>query len=439
MSSQPDFIAVESRHSNLSRTLLDRIKSEPFISFALLLSLSVFANLIHTIIFFDGSRSHTKFVAYLGFVALTLIVCMVLLKERKERAALLLIQVLAICAITAEVFWLGFGIRAPSLPWFVFASLLAGLNREFRFAIVTTAYGTSMVLLLLLAPSYLPAIVALTQAPVPLSHAIVGWGAFFPLVLTVAMTNARQNHEEVEAVQSKIKGRDFAISAVSHDLRTPLAGMVTAIKLLKHPKATEEAKARYLRILEDTTESLSMLLNDFLDMSKLNAGAFTLSASEFHLGKVLTQACELFATVAEQKGLSLNWNMRNARNVELYGDATRLNQMLSNLISNAMKFTQHGSISVEMEELAFNSDTVTWKCTVSDTGNGIPLESQAHLFEAFFQANNQANVKAAGTGLGLSLVKQLAQQMGGDVGFSSTPGAGSKFWFTFTMGMSKKP
>ena len=350
----------------------------------------------------------------------------------------MLVQVLAIFAITAEVFWLGFGIRSPSLPWFVFASLLAGLNREFRFAIITTAYVTAMVIFLLLIPSHFSTIAAMTQEPVPLSHAIVGWGAFFPLVLIVAMTNARKKQEEVEAEQSKVRGRDFAISAVSHDLRTPLAGMATAIKLLKHPKASEEAKAKYLRILEDTTQSLSMLLNDFLDMSKLNAGAFTLSASEFHLGKVLTQACELFTPVAEQKGLSLDWNMRNARNVELYGDAARLHQMLSNLISNALKFTQHGSISVEMEELAFDLDTATWKCIVSDTGYGIPLESQARLFEAFFQANNQAEVKASGTGLGLSLVKRLAQQMGGDVGFSSTPGAGSKFWFTFTMRLGGK-
>jgi PAS domain S-box-containing protein len=218
------------------------------------------------------------------------------------------------------------------------------------------------------------------------------------------------------------------LATMSHEIRTPMNGILGMAQLLLSSTLPDAERIDYARTILNSGQTLLALLNDILDMAKVDAGKLALEATVFDPAQWLGELKALFSVSAQDKGLDIEFRWQGkARHYR--GDPHRLQQMASNLISNAIKFTQQGSVLIEASELGAPDGKILLKFTVTDTGIGIPPDRLPHLFQAFSQADSSMTRKYGGTGLGLSIVRSLAQLMGGTVGVESQPGQGSCFWF----------
>lgn len=219
------------------------------------------------------------------------------------------------------------------------------------------------------------------------------------------------------------------LATMSHEIRTPLNGVLGMAQLLLMPDIGDDERKEYARTILNSGQTLLTLLNDILDLSKIEAGRLELKQAAFDPQALIHEIVALFATSAQAKQLTIEsrWHGPAGRRYE--SDAVRLRQMLSNLLSNAIKFTEHGAIYISANEISAAGDEARLEFCVTDSGIGIRPEQQALLFKPFSQVDNSQTRAQAGTGLGLSIVRQLALLMGGDVGVESMPGQGARFWF----------
>jgi len=227
---------------------------------------------------------------------------------------------------------------------------------------------------------------------------------------------------------------------MSHEIRTPMNGILGMAQLLLQPDLTIAEQQEYARTILSSGQTLLSLLNDILDLSKVEAGKLELHQGAFSPVQVLADTVALFTASASQKGLNLAVDRESTAVAGLFlGDATRLRQMLSNLISNAIKFTEQGQVSLRCQRQGGDTQQVLLRFEVSDTGIGIEAEALERLFKAFEQADNSTTRNYGGTGLGLAITRRLVQQMGGQTGVESSPGVGSTFWFTARFSLSSAP
>jgi signal transduction histidine kinase/CheY-like chemotaxis protein len=226
----------------------------------------------------------------------------------------------------------------------------------------------------------------------------------------------------------KIKTRFFA--NMSHEIRTPMNAILGLTYLLKRNNPTPEQGERLDKIAVASRHLLS-IINDILDFSKIESGTFTLEKMSFPVSAVLDHTRSLLEDAAKAKGLSIYVDYDNAPHW-LIGDQTRLRQALLNYASNALKFTDQGSITIRCKllESDSNGSDVVVRFEVQDTGIGIPADKISELFKAFKQVDASTTRKYGGTGLGLAITQRLAEMMNGHVGVESQPGKGSLFWFT---------
>jgi len=176
-------------------------------------------------------------------------------------------------------------------------------------------------------------------------------------------------------------------------------------------------------------QTLLLLLNDILDLSKIESGKFKLESTPFEPAAVMHETCNLFAGAAQAKGLQIESDWGGPPGQRYVGDRHRLGQMLANLVGNAIKFTATGSVRIKAEQMPCEEQSAVLEFTVEDSGMGIAPDKIDLLFSPFSQADSSTTREFGGTGLGLSIVRQLARAMGGDVGVKSKPGLGSTFWF----------
>lgn len=219
------------------------------------------------------------------------------------------------------------------------------------------------------------------------------------------------------------------IAAISHEIRTPLNAIIGMSYALGQSKL-DNGQLEQLGSIESASRSLMVLINDILDLAKLEAGKIITESSPFSLRQLLGDIDELFAPQARAKGLEFSMRLlQESFPAILEGDARRIRVMLTDLIGNAIKFTQTGGIAVDLEIIQRNDALITLRFNVSDTGIGIAPEAMSTLFQPFSQVLNPTNRPHEGSGLGLSLVKQVAEHLGGQAGARSKPGEGSTFWF----------
>ena len=219
------------------------------------------------------------------------------------------------------------------------------------------------------------------------------------------------------------------LATMSHEIRTPMNGILGMAQLLVMPNLQDTVRNDYAHTILSSGQTLLVLLNDILDLSKIEAGKLKLESTAFSPDLLLQETRNLFSGAALAKGLQLDCQWHGPTEQRYLADLHRLRQMLSNMVGNALKFTHQGQVHIEATELEHSDEASVLEFSVSDTGIGIPADKLSLLFKPFSQTDSSTTREFGGSGLGLSIVANLAKAMGGDVGVSSEPGSGSRFWF----------
>jgi signal transduction histidine kinase len=237
-----------------------------------------------------------------------------------------------------------------------------------------------------------------------------------------------------EAAEAASRAKSQFLATMSHEIRTPMNGILGMAQLLLMHGLEEEERRDYAKVILSSGSALLTLLNDILDLSKIEAGRIEIEHLPFSPGLVMSEMNALFAEQAAAKHLLMETHWSGDAECQFLGDAMRLRQMLSNFVGNAIKFTSTGGIRVEGRVLQIVQDKAVLEFSVRDTGIGIAPEKLATLFKPFSQVDPSITREFGGTGLGLSIVRNLAVLMGGEVGVESQVGQGSRFWFRIQVG-----
>ena len=272
----------------------------------------------------------------------------------------------------------------------------------------------------------------------PINALLLGHHVRYVLRASQAMQELRESQVQLmEARDAALEGarlKSEFLATMSHELRTPLNGIIGMDQLLLDTDLTSEQKD-YAETMQQLAHSLLEIVNDILDVSTLDAGRVVLEREEFIVREIIDDVVSSFQDRTERKGLTLSREYDSQVPEQVCGDSVRFSRIVAAMLSNAVKFTEQGAIRIHVTSDATASqggagrDVALLRCTVIDSGIGITAAAADKIFQPFVQGDGADNRKYGGTGLGLALAKQLVELMGGQIGFDSELGKGSRFWF----------
>jgi len=246
----------------------------------------------------------------------------------------------------------------------------------------------------------------------------------------------RRSRGELESAKIAAEAANLAktefLATISHELRTPMNGILGLTGLLLETPLEEEQR-EFASTVHTSAESLLKIINDVLDFATLDAGKMVLQSQPFDLRESMQEVIALFRAQASAKSLSLSMRYAPGAHTRLTGDAVRIRQVMTNLVGNAIKFTERGGVELKVDCHEMTPRGALMHLEVRDTGIGIPAEKQELIFDKFTQADGSMTRRYGGTGMGLAIVKQIVDLMQGTVGVVSRPGVGSTFWIRLTL------
>ena len=253
----------------------------------------------------------------------------------------------------------------------------------------------------------------------------------FALSLALARKQADLEAARV-AAESADRAKSMFLATMSHEIRSPMTVIVGMAELLGDTRL-DRAQQEYVAGVRGASQALLRIIDDILDFSKAEAGRLTLENAELELRSLVGDVLDLLAAKAQTKGLEIVGEVSPQVPARFFGDAGRIRQVLSNLVENAIKYTQEGEVLVRVERESDENDPVWVRFTVQDTGSGIPSEHHRSVFDVFTQVDGSSTRRTGGTGLGLAIAKKIVLLLGGRIGLDSEPGRGSTFWFSLPL------
>ncbi len=259
--------------------------------------------------------------------------------------------------------------------------------------------------------------------------------------LDALVKHVEQNNKELEIQKERAeeatKAKAMFLANMSHEIRTPLNGIIGISKLLEETKLTKKQR-ELTEIIINSGENLSNIINDILDFSKIESGQVNLENIEFSLSKVIMSTVKLLKFYSDKKGLELDYELDKNIPEKLNGDPYRLTQVITNLLNNAIKFTENGTVKITVKTLKKEKNRIELFFSITDTGIGITQDGKEKLFKDFSQTDSSTTRKYGGTGLGLAISSNLITLMSGEIGVNSEIDKGSEFWFKLAYDYSAK-
>ncbi len=332
---------------------------------------------------------------------------------------------------------LTYGFNMGSTTYFVTGCLFAAAFFSIRASIVALILSSVVIMLFWAGHVYgvLPDVVD----PNTYKYNFTSWLGIAATVVLCACGAMFALYTVTQALEAERARADAAANArgeflarMSHELRTPMTTVIGMAELMQSTALSPDQSTMNARLLK-AAHNLLELVNDVLDFSKADAGRLVVENASFSISEVVNEVIDLFATTATQRDISLTTHFPTQYVDGVFGDSFKLGQVLSNLIGNAVKFTEHGSVSVDVTQHSGPDNIARTTFTVTDSGIGISAEELTRLFQPFVQADSSTTRKYGGSGLGLVISKNLVQAMGGELTVQSTPGQGSTFSFTLPL------